>query len=208
MARPALETAAAIVCAALAIGAVAYVAKQGSDTTRRRIDTASALTGGDPSRGAIYVKLVGCGACHEIAGVPGANGHVGPSPREFGARVYVAGVVPNTPANLIHWIRAPRELSPHTAMPTTGMMVPSTLAPALACRLLGRLRPGLFAGLAGLFIFAFAVLFVLALLLRCVDIGLALSNLGQSFVVLARSVAQLLQFFNCIIHVHLASKGQ
>ncbi|HYZ61749.1 MAG TPA: c-type cytochrome [Acetobacteraceae bacterium] len=122
MARRALETAAAMVCAALAIGAVAYVGKQGSDTTRRRVDTAAALTGGgDPARGAAHVARLGCGACHEIPGILGAHGRVGPSLEAVGARVFLAGVVPNTPANLMHWIRAPRELSPHTAMPNLGL---------------------------------------------------------------------------------------
>ena len=121
MARPALETAAAILCAALAIGAVAFVAKQGDESSRRRIDTAAALTGGDPSRGAAYIEREGCGACHEIPGIPGAHGRVGPSLEGVGVRVFLAGVVPNTPDNLVHWIRAPRELSPRTAMPNLGL---------------------------------------------------------------------------------------
>jgi len=29
--------------------------------------------------------------------------------------------IPNTPANLMHWIRHPRQVSPDTAMPDTGV---------------------------------------------------------------------------------------
>lgn len=39
----------------------------------------------------------------------------------FSRRTYVAGRLPNTPANLIDWIRDPQAIDPATAMPTIGL---------------------------------------------------------------------------------------
>ena len=82
------------------------------------------LTGGDPDRGRHAIRSYGCGTCHSIRGVPGADGLVGPPLDGIGARAYVAGVLTNTPANLVRWIRQPREVDPLTAMPDVGVSVP------------------------------------------------------------------------------------
>jgi len=72
---------------------------------------------GDPERGAAALRLYGCGACHRIPGIPGAHGNVGPPLTRMAKRVYLAGVLPNTPANLIRWIQGPQHIAPMTAMP-------------------------------------------------------------------------------------------
>jgi cytochrome c1 len=36
-------------------------------------------------------------------------------------RAVIAGVLPNTPENLVRWLRAPQEVSPHNAMPNLGV---------------------------------------------------------------------------------------
>jgi putative membrane protein len=54
----------------------------------------AATTGGDPSRGRTLLERYGCETCHTI---------------------------PNTPANLMRWIRDPRGVSPQTAMPNLGV---------------------------------------------------------------------------------------
>ena len=36
-------------------------------------------------------------------------------------RAVIAGVLPNTPENLVRWLRAPQEVSPHNAMPDLGL---------------------------------------------------------------------------------------
>ena len=46
-----------------------------------------------------------CGACHEIPGIADANGQVGPPLTHFARRTVIAGMLPNTPANLVRWIR-------------------------------------------------------------------------------------------------------
>jgi cytochrome c len=125
MARPALETGAAIVAAVLAAGALALVWSRGTGEDRRVVDRVVALTGGDPSRGRSAIMEAGCGACHEIPGVPGAYGRVGPSLASFGARVYVGGVATNTAGNLVRWIQHPRAVNPGTAMPDLGLDEPT-----------------------------------------------------------------------------------
>lgn len=72
---------------------------------------------GDAENGRLLLRQYGCGTCHHIPGVATADGTVGPPLEKMGLRVYIAGVVPNTPANMIHWIRAPQAVDPLTAMP-------------------------------------------------------------------------------------------
>ncbi|HET8874805.1 MAG TPA: c-type cytochrome [Casimicrobiaceae bacterium] len=76
---------------------------------------------GDATRGRMLLQQYGCGACHRIPGVPGANSAIGPSLDRLGRRVYVAGVLPNSPAELARWIRAPDVAKPGTAMPNANV---------------------------------------------------------------------------------------
>jgi len=82
---------------------------------------AAQATGGDPDRGAVAIHKYGCDSCHTIPGIRGALAHVGPPLTEIGVRKYVAGQLSNTPDNLQTWIRHPRRVEPHTAMPDTGV---------------------------------------------------------------------------------------
>jgi cytochrome c len=82
---------------------------------------AAAMTGGDPERGRELVLTYGCGICHAVPGVPGATGTEGPPLEGIAARSSLAGRLPNTPANLIRWIRTPREVDPATKMPNLGV---------------------------------------------------------------------------------------
>lgn len=72
---------------------------------------------GNARLGAGLIRQYGCPACHEIPGIRGADGIVGPSLREFALRPYIGGVHPNTPDNLIMWITDAPRMSPGTAMP-------------------------------------------------------------------------------------------
>ncbi len=63
----------------------------------------------------------GCPTCHVIPGVPGAVGKVGPSLALLPQRSYLAGVLPNTPANLEQWIMHPQKFQPGIAMPEMGV---------------------------------------------------------------------------------------
>ena len=72
---------------------------------------------GDADNGRLLLRQYGCGGCHRIHGVAGAEGKVGPALDGLRTRVYLAGVIPNTPENLVRWIRAPQAIDPLTAMP-------------------------------------------------------------------------------------------
>lgn len=72
---------------------------------------------GDAEAGRLMLRQYGCGACHRIPGVATADGNVGPPLERLAEQVYIAGVIPNTPENLVRWIRAPQSVEPATAMP-------------------------------------------------------------------------------------------
>jgi cytochrome c len=71
----------------------------------------------DPKQGAVLLSAHGCGGCHTIPGVSGANGTIGPPLTGYARRVYVAGKLPNQLDNLVRWIRNPQSIEPGTAMP-------------------------------------------------------------------------------------------
>jgi cytochrome c1 len=72
---------------------------------------------GDAERGRAALLALECNVCHEIPGVSGAPGYVGPSLAAYGRKVYVAGKFPNTPEILVQWIMDAPALAPATAMP-------------------------------------------------------------------------------------------
>jgi cytochrome c len=82
---------------------------------------APTVPGADPERGKLALRRYGCGTCHTIPGIRGARGLVGPSLAETGRHVYIAGVLPNDPDNLVRWIRNPPAVDPLTAMPVLGV---------------------------------------------------------------------------------------
>ena len=63
----------------------------------------------------------GCGTCHSIPGVPGADAMAAPPLNCFYQRTYIAGRLPNTRENLIKWIRSPQQIDPGNAMPDLGV---------------------------------------------------------------------------------------
>lgn len=71
----------------------------------------------DPEHGRLLIRAYGCGACHTIPGVPGARAVVGPPLRGVADRAYIGGVLPNTEADMIRWLRNPRAVDPRTVMP-------------------------------------------------------------------------------------------
>jgi putative membrane protein len=79
------------------------------------------ITGGDAKRGKEAIGRYGCGSCHTIPGVQGANGLVGPPLTKMALRTYIAGVLPNTPDNMQRWIHDPPAVDHQTAMPKLGV---------------------------------------------------------------------------------------
>ncbi|HJT71405.1 MAG TPA: c-type cytochrome [Terriglobales bacterium] len=80
-------------------------------------EAASITGGGDARAGRTDILKYGCYTCHTIAGVPGAQGLVGPSLNDIGQREFIAGEFPNTPADLMRWIQNPQQIKPNTLMP-------------------------------------------------------------------------------------------
>lgn len=79
---------------------------------------AIALThGGSPSRGEELIRAYGCGSCHTIPRVAGAESTVGPNLQGIAGRAYIAGVLPNTPENMMQWLINPPAVDDKTAMP-------------------------------------------------------------------------------------------
>ncbi len=112
------KAALAAVLLTAAVGAISIVPwlKQQREETIAR-----AITGGEPSRAPALLRRYGCAGCHTIAGMGGADGQVAPSLEQLRKRVFIGGVARNTPDNLVRWIVDPHSLSPHSAMPTTGI---------------------------------------------------------------------------------------
>jgi cytochrome c2 len=76
---------------------------------------------GDAARGAKLIADLGCGGCHSIDGIRDAIGNVGPPLAHVGTRIYLAGVLQNTPANMVAWLRHPQRIVPRNAMPDIGL---------------------------------------------------------------------------------------
>jgi len=96
----------------------------GREYMQKRYETANQairLTGGDPDRGEAAIGRYGCGACHQIPGIPGARGRVGPPLTGIAGRVYIAGRLSNTPPNMMLWIQHPQHVEPGTDMPEMGV---------------------------------------------------------------------------------------
>ena len=105
------------VCRRLAFLLVIPMAGMWVSCTRSDEALAAQITGGSPARGRELIGYYGCGSCHEIPGVRGADGLVGPPLRRIAVRSYIAGTLPNTYVNMTRWIRDPQAVDEHTVMP-------------------------------------------------------------------------------------------
>jgi cytochrome c2 len=79
------------------------------------------VVGGNPGEGHRLIQAYGCGTCHRIDGVRGANGRVGPHLQDYAQRHLLAGILPNTPGMLVAWLMDPPALDPRTGMPNLGI---------------------------------------------------------------------------------------
>ena len=108
---------------ALRVGAVLLVGMlmSGCRDSRYHDEALANMVGGNPDRGPALMRSYGCGTCHTVSGVVGANGLVGPPLNGLAQRGYIAGVLPNAPENLVRWIENPKAVDPLTAMPVLGV---------------------------------------------------------------------------------------
>jgi cytochrome c551/c552 len=70
------------------------------------------------------LRQYACDNCHQIPGVVGPKTYVGPALHDFARQKFIAGVLPNTHANLIRWVMDPQDVSPMTLMPDLGVPEP------------------------------------------------------------------------------------
>lgn len=110
--RPPLASAAG--GAAAGAGAVAGAAAGAGEPSKQA----------DPARGRRLIAERGCTACHTVPGVGGPASKVGPALDNMARQAYVAGLLPNTPDNLVRWLLDPPAINPRTAMPNTGLRTP------------------------------------------------------------------------------------
>ncbi|USI72341.1 c-type cytochrome [Sphingomonas morindae] len=82
---------------------------------------AEAMTGGSAAAGAIAFGRYGCGACHRVRAIAGADGTVGPPLDHFARRTLIAGRFANDPAKLAAWLETPQRLVPGSGMPDLGV---------------------------------------------------------------------------------------
>jgi mono/diheme cytochrome c family protein len=74
----------------------------------------------DAERGRRALSQYACIACHQIPGVD-HGAAVGPPLQGVATRAALAGVVANTPDNLVRWLLDPQQVNPRTAMPNLGL---------------------------------------------------------------------------------------
>jgi len=90
-------------------------------TGGKTLPTYGAIVGGNPSQGRDVIASKGCGSCHVIPGIHNAKGLVGPPLVFFSRRTMIAGELPNSPENLVRWLKDPPSVEPGTAMPDLGL---------------------------------------------------------------------------------------
>jgi cytochrome c1 len=76
---------------------------------------------GDAGHGERLIEYYGCGACHTIPGVTGADARIGPSLAHFDKARFIAGALPNDVDDLVRWIHDPQSVRPGTLMPKLGV---------------------------------------------------------------------------------------
>lgn len=72
-------------------------------------------------RGSVLIEQVGCGSCHIIPGIGSAVGLVGPPLNHMASRIFIAGLLRNTPQNMVTWLMDPQKIVPNNAMPDMGL---------------------------------------------------------------------------------------
>jgi cytochrome c1 len=104
------------VSAALAASAIVSIAAACAAPSQTPSDPQAAA-------GQALIAEKGCGGCHTVPGVPGANGVIGPNLAGVASRKTIAdGAVPNNgPDDLKRWIMDPPAVKPGTPMPRIGL---------------------------------------------------------------------------------------
>jgi cytochrome c len=105
----------------LALVLVAALAALTGCGGERFLDPPAAQLGVAVGQGREAIVRYGCGSCHMIPGIRLADSGVAPPLIAWSQRAFVGGRLPNTPGNLIRWIRNPQEVDPGSPMPNLGV---------------------------------------------------------------------------------------
>jgi cytochrome c2 len=92
-----------------------------AESRTRTRTMAEQITGGDSNVGRHAIAAYGCGSCHVIPGVVGANGAVGPSLAGIATRAEIAGHLPNDPQAMQRWLIHPQRIAAGNGMPEQGI---------------------------------------------------------------------------------------
>jgi len=76
---------------------------------------------GDVNRGKEAIQRYGCNSCHNIPGIPGSKGMVGPPLDHMASRSLIGGKLPNNPQTMIEWLQNPTKFDPQASMPNLGV---------------------------------------------------------------------------------------
>jgi len=88
---------------------------------REQKQSAELASGGNVDRGKEAIARYGCNSCHNIPGVKGPKGMVGPPLDHMASRSFIAGKFPNNPQTMIDWLQNPPKYDPQSAMPNLGV---------------------------------------------------------------------------------------
>jgi putative membrane protein len=112
--RTAAQAVLPVVCASI-------IALAGSFADARGQDATPSAAMGNARQGAALITHYGCGGCHTIPGITGAQGLVGPPLTAMGRRIFIAGVLRNSPENMMAYLEDPQRFVPGNAMPNMGI---------------------------------------------------------------------------------------
>lgn len=79
------------------------------------------VPGGHADEAPALIDSYGCGSCHTIPGITGADGRIGPELSGIADKQNIAGRLDNTPDNLVRWISHPQQVDPGNLMPDLGV---------------------------------------------------------------------------------------
>ena len=104
------------IAAAIVAGAILYAQYR----TRTRVQAEMSTRGSVAAAPAAFARY-GCGGCHMIPGIWGANGKVGPDLTQVAQRATIAGSLSNDPETMVGWLEHPQALRPGSGMPEMGV---------------------------------------------------------------------------------------
>lgn len=103
----------------MAFDVIAMPPKEFADWLRREAQPAQPPATEEAREGARLFIESGCGSCHAVRGLPGAEGEVAPDLTHVGSRRTIgAGMLPNRLGALAGWIAATQQVKPGANMPS------------------------------------------------------------------------------------------